>query len=174
MIGMLDTNIPFPKDAAVFRVCLSALVFHSPSLAFSIRTSVLRKRTLHAVLVSGLIFGLAACAPPQSDSSKSTIPYTVPKTGCTRSGSGTAVAAPGRYIHRKPLSLKICRTKVTPVSASSNLVKDFGYGSVRAMCPKVWHSANPGFLMRTSIKQFERTEKHVSKHKIITGKSSMS
>jgi len=77
MIGMLDTNSPFSRKTLLFFGFASLLWFftlHHWRSASGI--SVLRKRTLHAVLVSGLIFGLAACAPPQSDSSKSTIPYT--------------------------------------------------------------------------------------------------
>ncbi|MDP6730616.1 MAG: hypothetical protein QF675_11590, partial [SAR324 cluster bacterium] len=76
MIGMLDTNNPFSRKTLLFFGFASLLWFftlHHWRSASGI--SVLRKRGLHAVLVSGLILGLAACAPPQSDSSKSTIPY---------------------------------------------------------------------------------------------------
>ncbi|MEC8395704.1 MAG: hypothetical protein VX003_12670, partial [SAR324 cluster bacterium] len=76
MIGMLDTNIPFSQKTLLFFGFASLLWFFTLHHWRSASgTSALRKRTLHAVLIGGLIFGLAACAPPQSDSSKSTIPY---------------------------------------------------------------------------------------------------
>jgi hypothetical protein len=42
---------------------------------FSENNSNRRIRMLQTILVSGLLFGLAACAPPQSDDSMYTVPY---------------------------------------------------------------------------------------------------
>ena len=76
MIGMLGTNIPFSKKTLLFFGFASMLWFFTLHLRGSTSgTFGLRKRGFQAVVVSGLLFGLAACAPPQSDSSKSTIPY---------------------------------------------------------------------------------------------------